>query len=893
MLCHLTTPSVASTTGSDELPPTSPIVSIPSSALQSESVLIRNLLQDGYDGDEAEGLTVNVPHATLETLQAIQYFVLNVGGTDEKKRPRWVAIPPAQQCYKRLMIVFDTPPLTPWQKHYVQTHILQSDETRGMPTLIPALRLLSAASYLHCERLLNLVCATIGSVLNDPSEEVVCGWMDTWGLKCSREEITSWKASYPWCCTDMDRAATPPPLSNEDNEEVVLPMNQLQRSLLTLSYIADTLIKVPLTAVPGITGISEHIPFPAVHLDAKHYPPRLTELLLFWCSNRGIKAYQPIPDPRSLGMYCHEWHSDALTYVEYHTSGGFSDFEAIKNQKYSFAHLAALYGKTEALHWYHEHVLNPKLMYAHRISRFNQIKFFHDVVDSEGRTPYHCAAEGGSLFTLKYLLRRIGWSTLSFSFRENTGLLVTDARGRTPIFDACEKGHLHVVKWFIEISRGALLDVLCKEKRTVLHAAASSGSVQLIEYILKHRPQFLYAQDITGATVLQPAVAAGSLPLIRVLIAKHPELMEIELGRKKGTLLFAAVYSNQLDTMKYVYKECPQLLSSCLSPKSLAHAAVETKNLSVLKWIHSLPDGPLVMEFGDDSGRSICHYAAYLGCLDILEWALETCSKKFVLSCKDIEERSLCHEAARGGHIVVLEWLEKIDKMYLTAKDSGSMNLCIHAAIGGHSHVIEWIHKRDPASLTWVSSDGKTAAHYACQYGHVKALRTLYNLNKNLFVVQSWSTKKTSLAHEAAKGGHTEVLEYLITIHSNILKQRLPNGRTPAMDAKEGGHAEALAVILREEPGQPTRQQQSAPTPAPPPPPVSNSVNNNVNLTTLNSFENIASPPGLIPSSSLPSIAVPPSRSRSKSGGRSMSRDRAQVAPPIAPVPGKRRPSGK
>ncbi|CAD6227375.1 GSCOCG00006145001-RA-CDS, partial [Cotesia congregata] len=96
-----------------------------------------------------------------------------------------------------------------------------------------------------------------------------------------------------------------------------------------------------------------------------------------------------------------------------------------------------------------------------------------------------------------------------------------DDHGNTPLQDAISRDRLEMVELLLP---SAKLDdecyVNCK-KQTLLHAAAGSSGIKLLEIILKQKEfKNLDLQDIGGATPLSLAVQRSCFPAVEILLLR-------------------------------------------------------------------------------------------------------------------------------------------------------------------------------------------------------------------------------------------------------------------------------------------------------------------------------------------------------------------------------------
>eukprot|EP01006_Ploeotia_vitrea_P043391 TRINITY_DN66724_c4_g2_i1.p1 TRINITY_DN66724_c4_g2~~TRINITY_DN66724_c4_g2_i1.p1 ORF type:complete len:520 (+),score=28.25 TRINITY_DN66724_c4_g2_i1:13-1572(+) len=159
--------------------------------------------------------------------------------------------------------------------------------------------------------------------------------------------------------------------------------------------------------------------------------------------------------------------------------------------------------------------------------------------DEFGNTPLLHAAYGGNLLTVSWLLAEAGCSVKEHNQWNQTSLLqsvigghlevakwlvaqtessLTEAShgGKTALFWACSRNHKEIVEWLIE--QGADLDAVDAENGdTPLMIAAWHGFEKIVECLIDHGADVDCA-DTAGNTVLHAAACSGSLSTLHYLV---------------------------------------------------------------------------------------------------------------------------------------------------------------------------------------------------------------------------------------------------------------------------------------------------------------------------------------------------------------------------------------
>lgn len=92
-----------------------------------------------------------------------------------------------------------------------------------------------------------------------------------------------------------------------------------------------------------------------------------------------------------------------------------------------------------------------------------------------------------------------------------------DLEGDLPIHLCAGRGHLDILRLLLQYD--AVLTESNKEKKTVLHFAASQGRVEMTQFILQNvNYEFINQQDIDGNTALHVAAMNDRDSIVRLLI---------------------------------------------------------------------------------------------------------------------------------------------------------------------------------------------------------------------------------------------------------------------------------------------------------------------------------------------------------------------------------------
>uniref|UniRef100_A0A0G4I9R6 Uncharacterized protein n=1 Tax=Chromera velia CCMP2878 TaxID=1169474 RepID=A0A0G4I9R6_9ALVE len=181
--------------------------------------------------------------------------------------------------------------------------------------------------------------------------------------------------------------------------------------------------------------------------------------------------------------------------------------------------------------------------------------------------PLHIAARGGSLGVVKLLVkselevrRELGASVVES--RRQT-LEVVNGNSRTPLLEAAAGGHLDVVRFLL--SRESDGEAVGEGGWTVLHLAASSGTLAVVRELLSRRVVETDAVDWSGMTALHLGSSSGREDILQVLLENGAE--PNRRGADGSTPMVLAARAGSLPALRVLWENGGRgVLSAVLEP---------------------------------------------------------------------------------------------------------------------------------------------------------------------------------------------------------------------------------------------------------------------------------------------------------------------------------------
>ncbi|XP_062984729.1 ankyrin repeat domain-containing protein 55 [Elgaria multicarinata webbii] len=245
---------------------------------------------------------------------------------------------------------------------------------------------------------------------------------------------------------------------------------------------------------------------------------------------------------------------------------------------------------------------------------------------------YHAAANGDI-------------NTLTAVIREDPSILeCCDSEGCTPLMHAISGRQLDTVKLLLKM--GANINTQDARGRTSLSLATYLGWLEGCVSLLRNGAK-QNIPDKNGRLPLHAATADPNVRLLSVLL-QQSDLSEINHQDNEGmtSLHWAAFHNRPQHAQTLLHKGAdPTLVDKDF--KTALHWAVQSGNRILCSIILSHHQGPSIINYDDENGKTCIHIAAAAGYSDIIsELAkIPECN----LQALDVDDRTPLHWAAAAG----------------------------------------------------------------------------------------------------------------------------------------------------------------------------------------------------------------------------------------------------
>ncbi|XP_067650462.1 ankyrin repeat domain-containing protein 50-like [Haliotis asinina] len=327
-----------------------------------------------------------------------------------------------------------------------------------------------------------------------------------------------------------------------------------------------------------------------------------------------------------------------------------------------------------------------------------------------------------------------------------------DTNADSPLHDACKKGNLTRVR---DILSQGVYDVDRRDKkhgRTILMVAAKNGHSQILEFLLRKGANVSQV-DNNGDSALHWACSRGHVDIVKHLLSQHNVDIDSR-GQFGRTSLMTALFRGHREVADVLVRR--------------------GANVSIV----------------DDNGDSILHSACRGGHVCMVRYVLSHCSV-------DINSRSKSGKTplmttVYYGHREIFDVLVGMGANMSHLDDDGD-NILHYASKGGHVSMVKYVLSNCSVDINSRTKFGKTPLMTTVYHGHRVVADVLVGLGANVSLVDA---NGDSVLHAACRGGHMNLVKYVLSSYRTDVNSRSKSGKTPLMTTVYYGHREIFDVLL-------------------------------------------------------------------------------------------------
>ncbi|MGI2029178.1 ankyrin repeat domain-containing protein [Endozoicomonas acroporae] len=350
---------------------------------------------------------------------------------------------------------------------------------------------------------------------------------------------------------------------------------------------------------------------------------------------------------------------------------------------------------------------------------------------------------------------------------------------RTPVYVAAINGHFEQVKLLLE--RGANNSHGETGSKTLIWAACRSGSLPMVKYLLDQGADInagcgnTYSQ--TNPHPLEAAAHSGNVQLLRFLL-RHLNL-NLDTPHLSATLFRQAAEGGKVVMMNYIANSAIINVNGAGYDSPIS-AAARSGSIAAVTWL--LDRGADIEANCSGQQTPLCQACAG-GHFELVKLLLE---KGADINANVMLDTPIV-EAASKGHLELVKLL--VHKSAAIDADS----LLFVAALGGRCHVLEYLFEEHTILQLIKPSHVSSALIHASSQGHLKAVKYLLGAFETHFSTAP-GPDISELLWKACQGGHIDVVKYLVELGADVNVESRNFG-SAIWTASDYGHLDTVMYL--------------------------------------------------------------------------------------------------
>ncbi|KAI8006423.1 Protein ACCELERATED CELL DEATH 6 [Camellia lanceoleosa] len=265
----------------------------------------------------------------------------------------------------------------------------------------------------------------------------------------------------------------------------------------------------------------------------------------------------------------------------------------------------------------------------------------------DGDTPLHVAARADRISIVSFLVNEMLSS--SYGDIENRGnreteiLRMRNKWGNTVLHEAVRNHNLRVAEFFIKVAPG----LACFENNTgesPLYLAARDGMLTIVKRILMAACSLAYGGS-DGKTALHATIIEGHFDVMEALVRAKPELIKEADHHGRTPLYYAASMGDHRTVQRLLQLHTDIVYMSDQDGLSPLHVAAYRGHTNIIKEIiQCCPDSG---ELLDLRGQNTLHFAVLGGKSSVVRYILQTTELEGLINQADNDGNTPLHLATR------------------------------------------------------------------------------------------------------------------------------------------------------------------------------------------------------------------------------------------------------
>ena len=363
-------------------------------------------------------------------------------------------------------------------------------------------------------------------------------------------------------------------------------------------------------------------------------------------------------------------------------------------------------------------------------------------------------------------------------------------------------------------------DIFRRDGRSTLNAVAHRGNAEYLEYaynLIRNSPEEVeqMAQDLKqdDDPALDAAVLSNYTGVVKFLLEKFPNHFNKSIlrDRKFEDAMHNAIRHERNDFIDYMHEQGVPLNTKGWHGYTTFDYAIRYGHISTAKKLvdYGVPVNKKILEEAlakgwltpeqvqsfsklDETGMTLAHQAMVNKDLNLVK-RIHANGSDF--SALDVNGFTPVDLAAGTGYLEGIQFL-RAQNIPLNKPDRNK-NIPLHfAAESGHDDVVAYLIASSvgKAGINLKNKEGDTPLSLALKNVKLETSKMLIE-NGAKFEKKFIKTESTTLVHEAASNGNTQMLELLAGIHANLNEKNVAK-ETPLMEAIKSRHTPIAAFLI-------------------------------------------------------------------------------------------------
>lgn len=291
----------------------------------------------------------------------------------------------------------------------------------------------------------------------------------------------------------------------------------------------------------------------------------------------------------------------------------------------------------------------------------------------------------------------------------------TKLRNTSPLHTATICGYLDIFQIIYSVTKNI---EFFDNGITLLHVAAESGNLELVQYLLSESMCDLPVLTSSGWSVLGCAARSGNLELVKYLV--YLDTLILGGSNINYFTVNCGARSGNLDIVKYFVDLNVEVKERSSDGYTTLHSAAASGNLELVKY---LVDLNVKIEAKTMEHETVLHFAAKSGNVELMKFLLDL---NVSFSGKTYDGWTVLHCAVQSGNLELVRYLVTLDGIDPHEKTYDDWNVMHFAVQSGNLELVKYFQHLG-VDMNEKTSKGESSCDIALRYRHIHIVKHLAN----------------------------------------------------------------------------------------------------------------------------------------------------------------------